>query len=149
VPHPRTTVTTTPERIQFSTAPSDQCRVAKVDARVGMIVGYGAVCKEAGEDYYDLHDEHLPEDEMVQATVKFMEGARSAKIMHAGEDVGRVVCAFPLDTATAAALELTAKRTGVLIAWKPNDRSILQKFESGEWTGFSFGGWATPELVIE
>jgi hypothetical protein len=145
-------VTTTPDRVQFSTAPSDACRVAKVDARLGMIVGYGAVCKEVGEggaleDYFDLHDEHLPEDEMVQATVKFMEGARSAKIMHAGEDVGRVVCAFPLDSATAAALELTAKRTGVLIAWKPNDRSILQKFESREWTGFSFGGWATPELV--
>jgi hypothetical protein len=150
VPHPRTTVTTTPERIRIDTAPTaDSCRVAKVDSTLGLIIGYGAVCKEMGEDYYDEHKDHLPEDEMVKATVGFMEGSRSAKIMHAGEKVGRVVCAFPMSTDIAAALKMTAERTGVVIAWKPDDRSMLAKFESGEWTGFSFGGWATREEVPE
>ena len=146
------TMTTQGNRAQFSTAQGGVGRVAKVNVDHGVVIGYGAVCKERDEsgemqDYFDLHDEHLPEDEMLGATLKFAETARAARVMHDDVDVGQVVVAFPLDEATAKSLDLVAKRTGVLIVWKPNDRSLLQKFASGEWTGFSFGGWASKEDV--
>lgn len=141
-------MTTIPDSSRFETAPAGQSfRVAKVDSRRGIVVGYGAVCTEKGEPYFDLHDEHLPEDEMLDATLAFVESARDAKVMHEGGPVGKVVCAFPLTTDIAKALDIITERTGVLIVWKPDDRDLLTKFASGEWTGFSFGGWASKEDV--
>lgn len=144
-------MTTPADRSRIDTAPAgEKFRVAKVDSDLGIIFGFGAVCMEAGQPYFDLHDEHLPEDEMVPATVGFMKSARRARIMHGEQDVGQVVCAFPMSGDIFKALfdGLEAPRTGVIIGWQPDDRSMLQKFaEGGEWTGFSFGGWASKEDV--
>jgi len=139
----------TDDRHRIDTAPTGEaCRVAKVlvetgDDRLGLVIGYGAICKELGEDYWDEHGDHLSEEEMLKAATKFMRGARRAHVMHDDVNVGQVVFAFPLTTEIAKALELPEpKQTGLLIAWAPDDKSVLAKFHSGEWTGFSFGGSA-------
>lgn len=146
-------MTTSPNRSRIDTAPAgEKFRVAKVDSDLGIIFGFGAVCTEGGEDYYDLHGDHLPEDEMVRATTDFAKSARSAKIMHAGEDVGQVVQVFSMSGEIFKALwpDMPAPtRTGVLIAWQPTDKSLLKKFVDGEWTGFSFGGTAYRDEVAE
>jgi hypothetical protein len=144
-------MTTQPARSNFDTAgPKDLCRVAKVDTGLGVVIGFGAVCTEQGAPYYDLHGDHLPEDEALQATVEFMKTARSAKIMHEGEDVGVVLSATMISAEIGKALwGIDLPRTGVVITWAPTDKAMLAKFASGEWTGFSFGGSAYRDEVTE
>jgi len=136
-------VTNHADRTRLDTAIGGVCRVAKVDASNGLIIGWGIICTEKGEKYYDLHGDHMPEDVMLKAAAKFMRTARAARIMHDDKDVGQVVFAMPVLTDVFKALDLAGpERTGLVIGWAPDDRAWLQKYASGELTGFSFGGWA-------
>jgi hypothetical protein len=120
-----------------ATGPATVC---KVDVEHGVVFGWAIVCKVDGEDYYDLQDDHIPEDAMLKAAVDFMAESRVAKEMHTGEAVGTHLFAFPLTTDIAKALDLTTKQTGLLIGMRPESRDVLNKFKSGEYTGFSIGG---------
>lgn len=113
--------------------------VCKVDADLGLVFGYAIVSKENGEPYFDVQGDHIDEGAMLKAAVDFMENSRVAKEMHAGGAAGTVVFAFPLTSDIAKALDIDAKKTGLLIAMKP-EASMLEKFKSGEYSGFSIGG---------
>lgn len=115
--------------------------VCKVDDSLGLIFGYAMVCKIDGEDHFDLQGHHIPEDTMLKVLAKFMEGENIvAKEMHTGEQVGTFLFAFPMTTDIAKALDIDVKQTGALIAMKPDNQTTLNKFKSGEFTGFSIGG---------
>lgn len=113
--------------------------VAKVDAKLGLAFGYAVVCSENGEPYYDRQGDHIPESAMLSAAADFMANSRTAKVMHDGEPAGSIVFAWPLTSDVAKALDITAPKTGLLVAAK-FDAATLAKFESGEFTGFSIGG---------
>jgi hypothetical protein len=118
--------------------------VAKVDSTLGLVFGWGIVCCEknaAGEfvDHFDLQGDHIPESVMVDATSDFMLNGRSAHDMHTGDAHGVIVHSFPLTQDIAAALELETKKTGWMVAMKP-DPAILKLYQSGERQGFSIGG---------
>lgn len=113
-------------------------QVAKVDDGLGIVFGYAIVCKEGGEPYFDSQGDHIPEDSMLQAAVDFMQHSRAAKAMHDGEAIGDA-WVFPLTEDIAKALEIETKRTGLLIAMKP-DADTLKAYKSGKYTGFSIGG---------
>lgn len=113
--------------------------VIKVDASLGLVFGWAIVCKVDGEDYFDLQGDNIPEESMLEAAADFMANSRVAKEMHAGDEQGTVVFAFPLTTDVAKAFGITTKKTGLLIGMKPNS-TMLQKFVSGELKGFSIGG---------
>lgn len=115
--------------------------VTKVDSSLGLVFGYAIICKQDGEPYFDLHGDHIPEDAMVKAASDFMLNSRVAKEMHVGGDKGAIVFAFPMteDIAKSFGIE-DIKQTGLLIAMKP-DAAMLKRFESGELTGFSIGGY--------
>ena len=117
----------------------DKAAVIKIDESLGLVFGFAIVCKQLDKDYYDLQDDHIPEDAMLKASLDFMLNSRVAKEMHTGDEAGAVVFAFPLTTDIAAALEITTKQTGLLIAMRPA-AGMLAKFKSGEFTGFSIGG---------
>lgn len=128
-------------------------RIAKVDTAHGLVIGYAIVCKLDGEDYYDLNvdtegvhkgkrvPEHITEDAMFKAAVD----AASCGVhmvgndMHEGPDTGSYYFMFPLTTEIAKALDITAKRTGLLVAYKP-EPEVLAKFQDGTYTGFSIEG---------
>lgn len=118
----------------------------KVDDGLGLVFGFAIICKKDGEDYYDLHDDHAPEESMLEAATDFMLKSRVAGDMHERDDednpvaAGNVVFAFPLTTDIAKSLNITTNTTGLLIAMKPDDPKVLEKFKSGEYTGFSIGG---------
>ena len=75
--------------------------VAKVDEELGLVFGYAIVCKQDGEPYFDLQDEHIPEDAMLKAALDFMENSQIAREMHGTtpdgtrKQAGTVVFAFP------------------------------------------------------
>jgi hypothetical protein len=119
--------------------------IAKVDAKLGLVFGWGIVCKVDGEEYFDTQGDHIPEAAMLKAAADFMENSRMSGDMHArdaaGEPIpdGGVVFSFPLTSDTAKAMGITSDRTGWMVAVKPSPE-VLAKYESGEYTGFSIGG---------
>lgn len=117
------------------------CKVTKVDAGLGLVFGFAVICLKSGEKYFDLQNEHVPESVMLDFATDFMKNSRSAKAMHDGEDVGEVVYAFPLTTEIAKAMDIETKTTGLMIGMAPS-KDVLAKFEKGEYTGFSIGGYA-------
>lgn len=123
--------------------------VLKVDDELGIVLGWAIVCKQDGENYWDLQSDHIPEDSMLKAAAEFMAGARMAKEMHVGDGVGTVVFAFPLTTDIAKAFGLETKTTGLMVAIKPNDPAMLAKFRNGTLTGFSIGGLRLQDEVVE
>lgn len=122
--------------------------LAKVDESLGLVFGFAIVCKVDGEDYYDVQGDFIPEDAMLAASCEFMQGARVAKEMHAGEAKGTVVFAFPMTTDIAKALGITTPKTGLLIAMKPDSEDILAKFRDGTYTGFSIGGSRIKDEIV-
>lgn len=114
--------------------------IAKVDSRLGVVFGYAIVCKVDGEEYFDLQGDHIPEDTMLEATSEFMSGFRVAKDMHRGDAVGQVLFGFPMTTDIAKALDVEIAKSGFIVGMKPDNDEMLEKYESGEYTGFSIGG---------
>lgn len=112
----------------------------KVNDELGLILGFAIVSTEDGEPHFDLQGDHIPEDAMMKAALDFMRNSRQAKEMHKGDAIGDVVFAFPLTDEVAKALEITTKRTGLLIGVKPDSDEALAKARAGEYRGFSIGG---------
>lgn len=115
-------------------------KFTKVDEDQGLVMGFAIVCCVDGEPYFDLQGDHIPEDAMLKAAVEFMENSRKAKEMHAGDSVGEILFCFPMTAEVAKAHDIITKTTGLMVAMKPSDDEILEKFRSGEYTGFSMGG---------
>lgn len=113
--------------------------ILKVDNKLGLVFGFAIISKIDGEPYFDVQGDHIPEDAMLKASTEFMKHSRTAKEMHTEDQIGDIVFAFPLTTDIAKSLGITCKHTGLLIAMKPSP-DVLEKFESGEYTGFSIGG---------
>ena len=116
-----------------------RAEVVKVDDTLGLVMGYAIVCNEDGEPYFDLQGDHIPEDAMLKAALDFMENSQVAKEMHTGDQAGTVVFAFPMTDDIAKAFDVLTKRTGLMIAMRP-DADMLKRFQLGELTGFSIGG---------
>ena len=123
--------------------------VAKVDTSLGLVFGYAIVSKENGKEYFDVQGDHIPEDAMLKAATNFMLSARVAKEMHTGDGKGTVVFAFPMTSDIATALDIKVKKTGLIIAMKPDSKEMLEKFAKGEFTGFSIGGKRKRDVVLE
>lgn len=117
-----------------------KAEVAKVSDELGLVFGWAIVSKVDGEDYFDVQGDHIPEDSMLAAAADFMQNSRVAKEMHTGDQVGDVVFAFPLTGEIAKAMDIDTKYTGLMLAMKPSDDAVLEKFRSGEYGGFSIGG---------
>jgi hypothetical protein len=126
--------------------------VLSVDEEHGLVLGFAIVCKVDGEDYYDLNvdvdgvhkgkrvPEHITEDCMFKAAAEAVEAGQVAgNDMHDGPDSGSYHFMFPLTTEIAKALDITTKRTGLLVGYKP-EPEVLAKFKNGTYTGFSIEG---------
>tara|TARA_R110002167_G_C12707228_1_gene655176 strand:- start:67143 stop:67538 length:396 start_codon:yes stop_codon:yes gene_type:complete len=116
--------------------------ILKVDEALGLVFGFAIVCKEDGEDHFDLQADHIPEGVMLKGSFEFAQADRVAKEMHQGEQIGNITFMFPLTTEIAKSLDIVTKRTGLLIAMKPDSPEVLAKFADGTYTGFSIGGKA-------
>jgi hypothetical protein len=117
-----------------------EARILKVDDSLGLVFGWAIVCTEKGEAYFDTQDDHIPEESMLKAAADFMEHSRVLGDMHATAEGGSVVFAFPMTAEIAKAYGLTTETTGLMIAVRPANAETLEKYKSGEYTGFSIGG---------
>lgn len=124
-------------------------QVLKIDDDLGIVFGWAIVSKEAGEDYYDVQDDHIPEDAMLKASAEFMMDRRVAKEMHIGDAKGTIVFAWPLTSDIAKAMGIECSKTGLMIGMKPDSAELLNKFKSGEYSGFSIGGERLIDEIID
>ena len=123
--------------------------VERVDSDLGLVLGWGIICTENGEPYYDSQGHHIPENEMLAAVTDFMKHRRYAKDMHTGEVVGSIVHSYPLTGEIAKSLCIATTKTGWLLAMSPSP-GLLAKFKDKTYTGFSIGGeHGTLEPVID
>lgn len=126
--------------------------VLSVDEEQGVVIGWAIVCTQDGEPYYDLNvdvdgvhkgkavPEHITEDCMFKAAAEAVsEGLLAGNEMHSGPDSGHYVFLLPLTTEIAKALDITTKRTGLIVGYKP-EPDVLAKFKNGTYTGFSIEG---------
>lgn len=128
---------------------STYVEVVKADQALGVVMGFAVICTEDGEPYFDVQGDHIPESSMLKAAAEFMENSRLAKEMHTGEDGGTIVFAWPMTTDIAKAFDIETNRTGLMIAMKPSAQDVLDKFISGEYTGFSIGGTRIEDEEID
>lgn len=124
------------------------CQVAKVHADLGLVFGWAMICKDESGVYIDLQDDNIPEEAMLRAVTKFAKGARMAKEMHVGDGRGTVLFLMPLTGEVAKSLDITCPRTGLVIGMAP-DGDMLEKFRSGELSGFSIGGRRIRDVPAE
>ncbi len=123
--------------------------VVKVDASLGLVMGYAIVCTEDGEPYFDMQGDHIPENSMLKAALDFMENSQVAKEMHGDEQVGTVVFAWPMTRDIAKAFDVEVSKTGLMIAIRPENKEMLEKFQIGELTGFSIGGTRIEDEILK
>ena len=126
-----------------------EVEVLKADETLGIVMGYGIVCQQDSEDYYDVQGDHIPENSMLKAAAQFMEGDRVAKNMHTGDQIGKVVFAFPMTYEIAESLGIEISKSGLLIGMKPDDEELIGKYLSGEYTGFSIGGRRITDIEVD
>lgn len=117
------------------------CEVLKVDSSLGIVFGWGMICKIDGEDYYDTDNQRFPETGMMKAVSEFMVSDRTNNDSHTANDVGIVVHSFPLTSEIAKSMGIVSPIHGWMVGVKP-DAESLKKFASGELTGFSIEGGA-------
>lgn len=120
--------------------------MAKVDEGLGLVFGWGIICTQKGQPYYDLQGDYIPDDVMLKGVTDFMQNARVAKDMHTGEPIGAIVHSFPLTKEIAEAFGIKADQTGWLVAMHPTDKNILKSFRDKQRTGFSIGGQCRFEV---
>jgi hypothetical protein len=134
---------------------STEATFMKVEESLGLIIGFAVICEVDGQPYYDLGSvdsegvrtrDHIPPSAMLKAATEFMANSRVASEMHERDEnnkpvrAGEVIHTFPLTAEIAASLDITTKRTGLLVAIKPSDPAVLDKARKGEYRGFSIGG---------
>lgn len=127
------------------------CKVAKVDASLGLVFGWAIICTKSGQPYVDLGNDNIPDDSMLKAATKYAKGSRTGGDMHRVED-GTVRFMFPLTAEIAKAFGISTDQTGLMIAMEPDSPETLAMFKSGERTGFSIGGHRitdTPREVAQ
>ena len=122
--------------------------ITKVDSDKGLVFGWAIVCEKDGKPYYDLQNDHIPENTMLNAAADFMKNSRAAGEMHkssdkysfAGKQIGDVLFAFPVTKEISKACGITSGTTGLLIGVKVHDKDTLAKIQSGQYKGFSIEG---------
>lgn len=131
-------------------------RVAKVDTELGVVFGWAIISKLNGEDYWDTQQDQIPEESMLVASFDYMKGPRIAGNMHrylgdtaeSVEPVGKVIFGFPLTTEIAKSMGIRCNKSGLMIGMKVDRPDVLRKYQTGEYTGFSIGGYRLVDEVV-
>jgi hypothetical protein len=113
--------------------------ICKVDSELGIVFGWANISTEGGMPYVDLQGDHIPEHAMLKAAADFMFRSRTALEMHRGNSIGTVIFAWPMTSEIAKAFGIITHTTGLMIGMKVSP-SVLAKFKSGQYRGFSIGG---------
>lgn len=134
-----------------------EAQIIKVDDELGIVLGWAIISTINGEAYFDKQGDHIPDSAMLEAATDFMLHSRIQGDMHEKVEgdpdsevaKGTVVFAWPMTDEIAKAYGIDINQTGLMIAVKPDDPEILEKYRDGTYSGFSIGGKYIPEYTEE
>lgn len=126
--------------IQTIDSPGRQAKILKVDDELGLVLGWAIISTIEEQPYFDKQGDYIPDHGMLDAATDFMLSSRVAKEMHVGDEKGTVVFAWPMTAEIAKAFDIEVHQTGLMIAMKPDNEEMLEKFRDGTYNGFSIGG---------
>lgn len=122
---------------------SIEVAVLKVDEDLRLVFGMALVSKVKKADgtwdtYRDVHGDHIPEGVVLKSALDFMNsGNPELDIMHNEQKVGEFVFMFPMTEEVAESYGLDVVKTGLYVGARVDDDDALERFRSGELTGFS------------
>lgn len=136
--------------------------ITKADTERGIVFGWAIISKQADESgklqpYYDLQEDYIPEDTMLDASMEFMRGDRPAGEMHKADNTitvngkkvsGEILYGFPLTEDICEKMDIKSGMTGMIVGAHVRDKEALQKFKNGEYTGFSIEGKRLVQDII-
>lgn len=131
--------------------------IIKVDSDLGLVLGWAIISTIDGDPYFDKQGDHIPDESMLQASTDFMLHKRVMGDMHVKENfenntaknAGTVVFCWPMTAEIAKAFGIDTCQTGLMIAVKPDDEEVLEKYRNGTYTGFSIGGSRIDEEEVD
>lgn len=132
----------------------DECTIYGTIAKFAdddqrMVYGWANVTAENGQEVVDLHGDIIPTELLEKAATDFMLKYRHALSMHAGGRIGTVVHSLPVTPEIAKALGIETARSGWIIGMKVDSAEVWAKVKSGDYRGFSIGGFATKRETEE
>ena len=123
-------------------------QILKVDEDLGLVFGFAEITEQDGEEYFDLGGDARTEKALLGAWTEFFKNGQVLGDMHTSADSGDVIFAFPMTRAIAKQLDFQGTTYGMLVGIQPSADG-LEKFKSGEYTGFSIGGTRVAEEIVE
>lgn len=124
-------------------------KIEKEQPGLQTVFGWAMVAVEKDGRYYiDTQGTYLSASLILRSATKFMRLSRKSDDRHDEKTVGEVVFAWPFFDAFKA-FGLPDKKRGLAVGVQYDDKSIFDKFLSGEYTGFSTGGWATAKMLAD
>ena len=122
---------------QFNKADALDLKFHKAAGNV--LLGWAVVSKRDGENLVDRQGDHIPEDALYNAVLKFSKGDQKVLRQHGGEPVGKVIYSMPLTSDVQKALGIQSNLTGWAVGVEASP-AVLELFDKGDLTGFSIGG---------
>ena len=124
------------------------CKIAKIDTRLGLVFGWAVVCSQDSQPYFDLQGHNIEPSGLLKAASEFMLKSRRARKQHTEESAGEIVFCWPLTADIAGAFGIESRTTGLMIGMKCT-KEVLAKFADGTYSGFSIGGFARKMQDVE
>jgi hypothetical protein len=123
-------------------------KVQEVNKSLGLVFGWGIICKKDDTHYVDHGEDHIPQEQMLKSVLDFMENSRIVDDMHDNDDHGCVIFSMPMTEEIAKAYNIQTDTYGWMVGIKPTEE-LFEKFASGEYTGFSIGGVLETYAEVE
>ncbi len=124
--------------------------VRKLNEEQRIVYGWLMISKTAeGEDYFDLHGDHIPESVMEKALQEYVIESRRGDDMHSIEGTAKLVAAMPFTTELKGALGIAdgTVPAGAFVGFRIDSEEVWKRVKAGDRTGFSIGGVARLEDV--
>ena len=114
--------------------------IIKVDSEQRVAYGWASVISKGGQPVIDTQGDIIEAGELVKATTEFMQDARLAKAMHAGDGIGEVLHSFPLTKELGDSLGISCDQEGWIVGVKIHDDEIWKACKDKKLKAFSIGG---------
>lgn len=125
-------------------------KAESLDKPKRLVFGWAMVSTEKADDkgqpYVDTQNTYIPQNVILNSSYDFMLHSRKSDDMHDEKQVGTVVYAWPFLDGFIVPFAVPAEKRGFAIG-VTFDQATFDKFERGEYTGFSVGGMATAKML--
>lgn len=133
---------------------------ANLSASGDTVYGFLLVSQKEGQDYFDLHGDHVP-DKVIEKIAEHIKNVPLLS-MHKYFDpvisgpVGHIVSSFPLTKDLADSFGIQTDTYGLIISAKVTNAAVLEAVKAGKYTGFSIGFYVKgsgdffdPQFIVE